>query len=317
MLLGKRYVVESVADFYREVASDLLDGPSVSPRGIETKEVIAPQIVITDPQQRLVFNKERKYNLLHALTESIMLFSPSNYVGHIGEFNKAMSMFSDDGETMYGSYGKRISFYIPFIIAKLKGDNDTRQATININDRDDLLATTKDVPCTNSLQFLIRDNKLNLIVTMRSNDVLYGFQYDVVMFSMLQETIANTMGLELGYYIHQPGSLHIYKAYKEFNGYDMLEGLSQNSESIRLINDSEYSEWIHLANFFTDRPWDQDKIIQGKTAKNIQSLIRAERLYRHSKSEGKNTNNKFFDELYNLSPGWAKPFVTRWQYKPE
>lgn len=317
MLLGNRYVVESVANFYRVIAKDLLDAPSVSPRGIETKEIIAPQIVITDPQQRLVYNKERKYNLMHALTESIMLFSNSDYVEHIGEFNKTMKMFSDDGRTMYGSYGKRISFYIPFIIAKLKGDNDTRQATININDRDDILATTKDVPCTNSLQFLIRDSKLNLIVTMRSNDVLYGLQYDVVMFSMLQETIANTLGLEIGFYIHQPGSLHIYKAYKEFDGYDMLESLSQNNESIKLNNTSEFSEWTHLANFFTDLPYDQNKLITGRTAKQIQNLIKAERLYRHSKAEGKNTNNQLFNELYNLAPGWAKPFVTRWQYKPE
>lgn len=62
-----------------------------------------------------------------------------------------------------------------------------------------------------SMQFLIREGKLNLIVCMRSNDIYLGFPYDIFNFSMFQEYIAGKLGVKLGEYIHVVGSLHYYK----------------------------------------------------------------------------------------------------------
>ena len=70
---------------------------------------------------------------------------------------------------------------------------------------------TKDTPCTLSLQFLLRDGRLNLTTTMRSNDVWTGVPYDMFSFCSMQVMMAMTLGVGVGTYTHQAGSLHIYE----------------------------------------------------------------------------------------------------------
>ena len=65
-------------------------------------------------------------------------------------------------------------------------------------------------PCTCTLQFLARGVKLDLIVYMRSNDVIKGLPHDIFCFTMLQEIAARRLSLEPGIYKHCVGSLHLY-----------------------------------------------------------------------------------------------------------
>ena len=46
---------------------------------------------------------------------------------------------------------------------------------------------------------------------MRSNDVFRGLPHDLFCFTMLQELIARSVGVELGSYHHMVGSLHMYE----------------------------------------------------------------------------------------------------------
>ena len=91
----------------------------------------------------------------------------------------------------------------------LKADPNTRQAVIHIKDASN--EQTKDLPCTLTLQFLIRGGKLNLIANMRSNDIWLGFPYDAFSFTCLQMKMAMELGVEVGFYIHMAGSMHLYK----------------------------------------------------------------------------------------------------------
>jgi thymidylate synthase len=110
----------------------------------------------------------------------------------------------------------------------LAEDPDSRRAVLLINEpADEVLAVTtgsKDVPCTLSLQFFIRENKLHLHVHMRSNDAVWGLTNDLFSFTLfqecmlldLQETYPDKFGsLELGSYYHTAGSLHIYERHFE------------------------------------------------------------------------------------------------------
>lgn len=72
----------------------------------------------------------------------------------------------------------------------------------------DILA--RDVACASSLQFLLRNGRLDALLHMRSNDAFWGLPYDVFLFTMLQELLAAELGLELGVYYHSVGSLHLY-----------------------------------------------------------------------------------------------------------
>ena len=74
---------------------------------------------------------------------------------------------------------------------------------------------TKDAPCTCSVQFLIRNDRLHAIVYMRSNDSIWGLPYDVFLFSTLQELLTVELGAELGSYHHLVGSLHLYRRHFE------------------------------------------------------------------------------------------------------
>lgn len=94
----------------------------------------------------------------------------------------------------------------------LQADRETRRAVLFFNLSDERLnAQSKDVACASSAQFFIRQNRLDIIVTMRSNDAILGLPYDVFFFSMLQELMATMLGLHLGTYYHSVGSMHLYE----------------------------------------------------------------------------------------------------------
>jgi thymidylate synthase len=70
-----------------------------------------------------------------------------------------------------------------------------------------------DFMCTNSVQYLIRDNKVNALVYMRSNDAVFGYKNDYAW----QKHVLEELVKELGWY-NQVGdiywnvaSLHVYE----------------------------------------------------------------------------------------------------------
>jgi thymidylate synthase len=93
----------------------------------------------------------------------------------------------------------------------LQKDSDTRQAVVALYRPNDCGISTKDMPCTLTLQFMIRNDKLNLIVNMRSNDLWFGGVYDIFCFTALQELMANELKVEVGLYYHHVGSFHLYE----------------------------------------------------------------------------------------------------------
>ena len=68
-----------------------------------------------------------------------------------------------------------------------------------------------DTPCTYAVQFTVVDNKLDMCVTMRSNDLWFGFCNDQYCFSKLQEMVSERTGYEIGTYYHFAHNLHLYE----------------------------------------------------------------------------------------------------------
>ncbi len=66
------------------------------------------------------------------------------------------------------------------------------------DNRLDLAAIQKEIPCTTTLQFFVRNERLDMVTTMRSNDAYLGLPHDVFCFTMLQEIIARSLGLDIG-----------------------------------------------------------------------------------------------------------------------
>ena len=96
----------------------------------------------------------------------------------------------------------------------------------------DSIDASLDVPCTLSLQFFIRDEKLHMIVNMRSSDLIFGIAYDIPAFTLFQEILAEQLGVSLGSYTHMSNSLHIYERH-----FGMVESiLAKESRTRQLHN---------------------------------------------------------------------------------
>ncbi|MBA4492986.1 thymidylate synthase [Paenactinomyces guangxiensis] len=192
-------------------------GQRVKPRGMWIHELTAFGFRLNSPRSRLIYNPARKMNLMFAVGEWLWYLRGSNRCDIISYYNKRYPDFSDDGKTLHGAYGKRLfsdelTGFVQWeaVVRLLKKDPDTRQAVLTIHVPADLSVPSKDVPCTCYIQFLIRNRKLECIVNMRSNDIIWGTAYDVFSFTMLQEVMSRELGLEMGPYSHFAGSMHIY-----------------------------------------------------------------------------------------------------------
>ena len=109
----------------------------------------------------------------------------------------------------YGAQWER-GWQLDKVVAMLKNNPNTRQAAISIYDGKEMSSYKYDTPCTYAVQFTVEDNKLNMCVTMRSNDLWFGFCNDQYCFSKLQEMVSERTGYEIGTYYHFAHNLHIY-----------------------------------------------------------------------------------------------------------
>lgn len=159
---------------------------------------------------------------------------------------------SDDGLTLNGAYGPRIftpnaASQFERVTYMLLTKPDTRQAVMQIFSADDIRIGTNDVPCTLTLQFLLRDGALHLSACMRSNDAFLGFTHDVFVFTMLQEVMARTLGVRLGKYHHYVGSLHLYDKNTDRVQAYLTEGVQRTTLPMPAM--PEGSPWPSLRGF--------------------------------------------------------------------
>lgn len=208
------------------------DGYRSAPRGSAVYELLNHSIVVTNPRQRIINHKARKPPYRYLLGELCFYLSGSNMADFIASYSPFWKSISKEDGTVNSGYGHRIfgkSDRVQFInqwdMVKniLKADPDSRQAIINIHVPADRVEASRDLPCTLTLQFFIRNLEntttpaLHMIVNMRSNDLVKGFTIDFFQFSMLQEILMlelkreNFPTLQLGTYFHNAGSFHVYE----------------------------------------------------------------------------------------------------------
>lgn len=210
----------------------MVNGDECAPRGKKIKELRPAVFEFENPCNRVTFLRGRKINPFFQLAEALWIVSGHSDVEFLDAFNKNMKTFSDDGKYFNASYGERIRYFtkndlhgiilnpvdqLQDAYFKLKDDADTRQAVIVISNPlfDNFRYTKgeqgKDIACNLIITFKIRDNKLNMTVFNRSNDIIYGlFGANLCQFSTIQELMASWLGVEVGTYTHITDSLHTY-----------------------------------------------------------------------------------------------------------
>lgn len=136
---------------------------------------------------------------------------------------------------IHGAYGPRLfdirgNNQIENVTRLLRARSTSRRAVIQLFNAEDIASEYKEIPCTTTLQFHLREKKLHLSVTLRSNDAYWGLPHDVFCFTMLQEMMARRLGVELGEYYQYVGSMHVYDEHVEGVKQYLHEGFHKTVE---------------------------------------------------------------------------------------
>lgn len=224
-------------------------------RGHECVEFSEPVCFrISNPEDRLFSLQARKWNIFLAYAESLWIATGRNDLSLISYYLNRLTEYSDDGHTLRGGYGPRLRAYdnkttdyhvksvrheytepfcpkspivdqLQFILDCFKEDVNTRQAIIQFGDpikdcfdANGFKKITKDFPCTRTLHFMkgVDNNALNMVVHMRSNDLLWGATgVNVFNYTFMQEYVARILGMDVGTYYHIADNLHYYLDHHE------------------------------------------------------------------------------------------------------
>lgn len=224
---------KNFTEAYVDILKDVYNTPEFtsSPRGMKVKEVLGYQFRITNPLHRIPYVSGRDFSIHYMIAELLWYLSGNDSTEWISNYSSFWSKISDDGRTANSAYGarifkphSRISSTIDqtwtqwrYVVDELKKDPDSRRAVVHIRSPQDSLLAKLDVPCTLSLQFFLRDDKVYMVTSMRSSDVVLGIAYDIPAFTLFQELLALQLTKELGRqiglgdYMHLSASLHVYE----------------------------------------------------------------------------------------------------------
>ena len=176
---------------------------------------VAPWPVVTNyaqPMQRVLFDPIRDANPIFHLHEALWMLAGQNDATWLDQFVSDFSArFAEEDGQMHGAYGYRWRRHfenpnaytntaldqLQKVISILQADAHSRQAVIQMWDAPCDLGVVglKDRPCNTQIYLRIQKNALDLGVTCRSNDIVWGcYGANVVHFSILQEYLAARIG---------------------------------------------------------------------------------------------------------------------------
>lgn len=226
-------------------------------------------INVADPRDRWLSVEGRNSSALAAIAETFWVLSGRNDIDFLTRVLPRAPNFSDDGFTWRAGYGPRLYSHgqLDSVINRLRKNPNSRQAYLTIYDpaldSDAGLAKysptgeakTKDMVCNLALLFAIVDNRLNITVMNRSQDVLWGMSsINFIEFSILQEVLANVLGVGVGRYSLVSNNLHYYN--NEVSQKQLRKVTPATSTSTGLLNHKLIFEGVttqyHIKTLFSD-----------------------------------------------------------------
>lgn len=114
------------------------------------------------------------------------------------------------------TYGNRLRDYngidqIEKAISILRNDHHSRRAIIHTWKVGTDLGS-KEIPCVQTLQFFIRNNRLNCVVYIRSNDILLAWGANAYGITRMMEYICCSLNIYIGTLTTISASAHIYRS---------------------------------------------------------------------------------------------------------
>lgn len=227
-----------------------------SPRGQKIKEKVDYKFIVTNPVNESIITKDLERNKViksYTKKECELYDSGTNSAEKFGEASKFWLKLANPDGTINSAYGHLIyhkkshgnpiyelapqmstmstvalteflgqhakdAMRTPYdwCLEALKADKDTRQAVIRFSLPEHFYKGNKDFTCTMHANAMIRDDKLNLSVVMRANDLNKGLLFDLPFFVSIMDKLLYDLkdaypNLQKGTYTHMVHSIHIYE----------------------------------------------------------------------------------------------------------
>lgn len=221
--MGKFKQFIDVNRFWNSLLSDILThGENVPSRNGNTKEIFGWSGTIMHPEKCFLTQSSRHLSAGYAAAELLWYLCRSDRSEWLTPYAPQYKNFAQEDGSVYGAYGARwarartgMNDQLIDCYDLLCRDATSRQAVVTHwypADAHMACHTPKrDIPCTLSFQFLVRDGKLHMHVNMRSNDAWLGTPYDVFCFCTIQVLMASALGYAVGQYNHSVASMHLYE----------------------------------------------------------------------------------------------------------
>lgn len=266
------------------------DMPETPSRVEDTRELLGSSIYWTNTRNRYILNPERKHNIMAQIAETVWTLAGDDRVSWLEKYLPRAGDFSDDGEVWRAAYGPRIRNWhsyqfnyginnlpaivdrqtdqLKIVINELLKTQGTRQAVMSIWDPHEdghQFGKTKDIPCNNWVQFIVRDGRLHMLIVIRSNDAIWGMTgVNLFIWSTIHEIVGSILNLPLGAMKYMPTSLHVYAKH-----YDRLDKIIDKFEEPGFedqINTLQLGE-VDETNIY--------RFEQGMTLKEVDQIINA------------------------------------------
>lgn len=189
-----------------------------SPRGLKVVEEYMTTLEL-DPFYPMMNFDNKSFNWKYFIGELWWYLTQETTIDKINNFSSFWKTLTVD-DRINSNYGyvmlSRQHDQFKWALNSLIKDRSTRQAIMVFNTPHYQQEGVKDFVCTMYVNFWIRDNKLNMKVQMRSNDIFYGLQYDAPFFSMVYQSMHLCLknvypDLETGTYYHCSDNTHYYE----------------------------------------------------------------------------------------------------------
>lgn len=291
--------VRNVCQALPQTISYLNEHGRVEPsRGGEVLVAPTPMMTITEhPRERVLFSAKRNANPFFHLAEAMWMLSGRNDAKFLDRFIHDFSTkYAEEDGTLHDAYGYRWragfgADQLSAVVDRLIQDPLDRQSVIQMWDpsidfNDDLLRKWKSKPCNTNIYLRINENKLDMTVCCRSNDMLWGCHgSNAVHFSILQEYLAARIDVEIGTMYQLSNNAHVYLNQSHIIKKDLEDDRYSNNHiyPISMFTDPEYIDEDtdeFLLNYENDKIIDESDYANGWFANTLGKALHAHKLYK-------------------------------------
>lgn len=222
--MNLNYLFNDVEEALPPLLALMETADEVGSRNGRTREMTHVSITLGKPTRREVLVPERRVNLAAQIAESAWVLAGRNDIEWLAHYLPRAHDFSDDGKTWRGGYGPRLRSWpvrdgenvsvvdqLAYVVETLRDQPLSRQAVVSLWDPQVDTNPGLDRPCNDLLIFTNRLGYLDLHVTLRSNDLFWGWSgINAFEWSVLQEVVAKLLGVNVGKLHFSTASLHVY-----------------------------------------------------------------------------------------------------------